>query len=258
MNPGEEESRGLLSRATDEAPDATGDPSRIEARAHRYQFLVGVSVVLIVGILAGGSVFTTRSLLSAGGSRVAGPAQATRSPARSSASASIAESHGPPPEPNQSVPTIALITGSGRIPLGDVSLCPTGDLAEAGSITEDDVVSVSRDVLEAANAPEPDIRALWDLLDHALQEAYGSEDHFAETISSASLDDFDEWEISDRVSLEAGPILGDVITGTCGEEVAKAIVFGQAYFPKFEGASGGSAQLYFTVRDSGLRFWLLD
>lgn len=258
MNFGEKELRDFLSRAADEAPDAIGDPSRIKARAHHYQLFMGMSVVVVMGILAGGSVLATRSLLSDGGSRVAGPAQSTQSPASSSASASPAESQSPSPEPSQTVPATALLTGNGRIPLGDVSLCPTGELADARSITEDDVVAASRAVLEAANAPKPDTRRLWDLLDPALQEAYGSEADFGEAISDASLDDFDEWGITDSVSLEAGPILGDVIRGTCGEEVANAIVFGQAYFPKFDGVSGGSAQLYFTVRVSGLRFWLLD
>jgi hypothetical protein len=132
-------------------------------------------------------------------------------------------------------------------------------LAHSDALTKDEVVAASRAVLEAANAPEPDTVRLWRLLDPSLQQAYGSEERFAEAITAAPLDDvFRDWQISDNVVLEAGPVLGQLIADTCGQGVADAIAIGQAFFPQSDGLSGGAAQLYFVARDSGLRFWLLD
>lgn len=251
--------RGFLSQAADEAPDAIADSSRILRRARRYQLFLGATAFAAVSILVGGGVLAAGSLRGDDGPNPLVPAQASESPASPSQSLEPSPSEEPSPQPSQSVPESALLTGNGRIPLGDVSLCPNGDLLESQSTTEDEVISASRAVLESANAPEPDSARLWTLLDPALQAAYGSEEQFAETISSASLDKaFREWEVSDSVTLDAGPVLGQFISDTCGQAVAESIVMGQAYFPEFDGLSGGSAQLYFTVRESGLRFWLLD
>lgn len=163
------------------------------------------------------------------------------------------------PRRGSSGPESALLTDNGRIPLGDVSLCPIGDLAHSDALMKDEVVAASRAVLAAANAPDPDTDHLWKLLDPSLQQAFGSKERFAQVITAAPLNDvFRDWQISDSVILEAGPVLGRVIADTCGEEVANAMAIAQASFPQFNGSSGGAAQLYFVARDSGLKFWLLD
>lgn len=242
--------RRFLSDAAAEGPVASRHDSEIRFRARRYRFLLGVSAIAAAIILVGGVVVAGGFLIDKGGSNVAAPSQTTTDPSASEE---------PSPRPSLSVPESALLTGNGRIPLGDVSLCPVGDLAHSDALMKDEVVAASRAVLEAANAPDPDTDRLWRLLDPSLQQAFGSQERFAEVVAAAPLDDvFREWQISDSVMLEAGPVLGQVIADTCGQDVADAIAIGQAFFPQVNGLSAGTAQLYFVARDRGLKFWLLD
>lgn len=256
MNFDEGKLRGFLEEAAAEAPVAGLHASQIRSRAGRYQFFLAVSAIAAASTLVGGVVLAGGSLIGDEGPNVVAPSQIRESPPPTTEPSPSEE---PSPQPSSSVPESALLTGNGRIPLGDLSLCPVGDLAHGDALTKDEVVAASRAVLEAANAPEPDTGRLWRLLDPSLQQAYGGEERFAEAITAVPLDDvFRDWRISDNVVLEAGPVLGRSIADTCGQEVAGAMAIGEAFFPQFEGLSGGAAQLYFVARDSGLRFWLSD
>lgn len=241
--------RAFLRGAAEETVGSGADQARVISRIRRYQFLVGTSAVLVMSIALVGVIAIGNSFMGKENPGATSPAQRTQSPDGSPQS----------PEPSSSVPDTALLTGNGRIPLGDVSLCPSGDLGSGKSLSKTDVIEASGSVLEAANAERPDTSRLWSLLDPSLQSAYGTEEQFHQRIYAASLDDaFRKWGISDDVWLDSGPILGELIADTCGEDVAEALVVGQAFFPRFDGVSGGAAQLYFVVRDSTPRFWLLD
>ena len=258
MGPEEEKLRRFLNEAVDEAGLPIIDSRRVLARTKRYQFIFGISLVATILIVVGGVYSVGASLLDGGSTKdPIPPAQAT--PVQSE-SPSPGPSSTPSEPADEGTPDVALQTGNGRVPLGDVTLCPTGDLTQSRSVSNGAVAAAVRSLLESANGNQPDTERMWSMLDPSLQAAYGSLENFQKMISRAPLDDaFREWSVSDEVFVDSGPVLGQLISDTCGTDVAKAIVVGQASFPQFEGLSGGAAQLYFVAREDGtLRFWLLD
>lgn len=52
-----------------------------------------------------------------------------------------------------------------------------------------------------------------------------------------------------------GSFLADAVGVNCTEEVIEATAWIEAYFPRFEGVSGGSAQLIFLQRDGVAYLW---
>lgn len=147
--------------------------------------------------------------------------------------------------------------GFGRVPLGDVRLCPSGDLS-ASEVSQADVHTAVADVLRGAAADEG-AGVVWASMDETLRSAHGSFESFEQRFDSVELDAvYEEWRFSDQVqaqgSVRSSEALVDV-GAVCGDEVREATWMGSGYFPDFEGVSGGAVQLFFLNRPGGLRLW---
>jgi hypothetical protein len=150
--------------------------------------------------------------------------------------------------------SVARQFGFGRLPGGDVRLCPEGPFAEK-SPSQADVRRTAARIVRAANSPRPRPDALWELLDPVLQDAYGSREEFSAALEGTPVPRvYRRWRVSDQVWGPKQQRLLD-IEAFCGKEVASAAWMGSAHFPRFEGVSGGVAQMFFLIRADGLRLW---
>jgi len=135
---------GFLREAADEVAVTSTDRSRLVTRTRRYQLVLGVSTAVLTMVVLGSAAFLGTSIVgedNSGG--VTSPAQASLSPSNSPTSPEASPTERGSEEGPSNANDTALETGNGRIPLGDVSLCPSGDLGEGKSVRKDDVIAAT-------------------------------------------------------------------------------------------------------------------
>lgn len=145
--------------------------------------------------------------------------------------------------------------GFGRLPVGDVRLCPNGEFDPFG-LVRSDIRDEVESIVRAANASKPDPTALWRSMDRAFQDVFGSRDELSSAMRKHSVPRvYRSWGISGQVvgPKQRIPLLD--IQAFCGKEVAEVTWMGSAYFPRFDGTSGGAVQMFFIARPDGPRLW---
>lgn len=144
--------------------------------------------------------------------------------------------------------------GFGRLPAGDVRLCPEGEFDSRG-MDPSDIRDRVELVVRAANSSEPGPAVLWHLMDPAFREVFGSRDALGAAMRRPSVPRvYRSWTIAHQVWGPSRQRLLD-IEAFCGKEVAKATWMGSAFFPRFHGVSGAAVQMFFLARPDGPRLW---
>jgi len=152
-------------------------------------------------------------------------------------------------------------------------VCPTGQLLPRMG-TPEEVREVARRLLEAAGAPEPDPRSVWELLDPSLRALFPSYGDFARQMRATPYDP--TYDPGEAVVSYAGrgfaesptpagatiPLLGDLLEQFCGPAVAEQLARSYWYvlltYPETVGDCAGCGRnLYFVTRADGVKFWTL-
>jgi hypothetical protein len=160
--------------------------------------------------------------------------------------------------PDQRSPAVSFAYG--RLPAGDLRLCPRGAF-EALAETDPRIRQASEAILQASKGMT-DPAGVWSLMDESLRSAYGSFDEFRTVLEAQAMDAvWREWNF-DGGAPDAEPmhaptsrLLSGPIGMSCGNEVLQATWVDTVYFPNAQGLSAGSALLLFVVREDGPRLW---
>jgi hypothetical protein len=139
--------------------------------------------------------------------------------------------------------------GWGAVPTGDQRVCPKGKFAEPN---REETLEAAADLMAATNGRLQEPKATWSLLDRSLRQMFRSFRAFSVAMRSHVEPVYQEWGFSEEIGFGRVSFMPEV---SCDKEVLKATSVAQAYFPRFNGVSGGAVQLYFVARPSGPKLW---
>lgn len=245
--------RETLDRQAADMPRGTSQVEHAVRKAIRRRVIVGTTSLLLMAALVTGAVSASSFLDRDSTIPVHQESNGSVEP---SAGDSSANPH--PSETTNEGQRIAQEFGWGRVPVGAVEICPSGEFISPPK-PEDQIFEAVEELMRAANSENPDPSLVWQLMDESLQRANGSFEEFQTRFEKAQVDAvYSDWQISDqaepqRAEQDDEPLID--VGAVCGNDVRDATWMGGAHFPRFQGVSGGAVQLFFVMRSEGPRLW---